>query len=126
VIECVVETGSPVSVATITHPKAPASTATTNPAFTDAAFVNKPTLKAFSSPPENQNATIEPTAVVAVAHTSASRGRAAPNPTSVATPLQLSFAPLAKASKATRSRTTVDTLHPHNHAASSRHRHFGG
>ena len=77
-IACVVETGRPVSVATITHPNAPISTATKNACPSGVPAANRPVLKLLSSPAENQNDAAAPSSVVPVAYASACRGVAAP------------------------------------------------
>src|SRR5687768_16924983 len=94
----------PVRVARITQPKAPASTATKNDAARGVPAAKRPVLKLLINPPASQKERRAPAAVVRVAKARAWRGRAAPNPTRVATPLQLSLAPLAKARRETSRR----------------------
>src|SRR6188768_1915593 len=78
VIAWVVETGSPVAVATMTQPKAPASTATKNttPGVTPA--VSRPLLNFSTRSAPNQNENAAPAAVVTGAQRSAFLGVVSP------------------------------------------------
>src|SRR3954468_10574739 len=94
----------PAKVATITQINAAARTATKKDAVKGVPSRNKAVLNAAIRPPDSQNDAPAPMAVVRAAQASARLGRAAPSPTRVATPLELSLAPLAKARSALRIR----------------------
>src|SRR5260370_290832 len=90
--ECVVDTGRPVRVAMTSHPIAPTATAPKKAVLGGAARRPLPENTA-TRPWEAKAAATPPATVHAVPQNSARRRLVTPDPTSVATPLDTSFAP---------------------------------
>src|SRR6266511_1159178 len=91
---CVVDTGSRVTVANVTHATVPTNTARVN---SGVGVVTIPVENSFVSSSAKLSDTSAPTNVVTVPHTIAVRYRVTPAPARVATVLGTSLAPFAAA-----------------------------